>query len=329
MRKFQKISTGNKFMSTAIYTHPACLLHEMGAGHPECPERLIAIDSELGASPIFGQLLHRQAALATEQQLTLVHSDAHIHRIKHNSPAHGYYELDGDTTLNPSSWTAGLAAAGAAIAATDAVIDGQVNNAFCAIRPPGHHATPTAAMGFCLFNNIALAAQHALTNRRLERVALIDFDVHHGNGTQAAFEGDERVLMVSFFQHPLYPYSGTESAGDNMLNIPVPAHTNGATIRKLVAEHWLPALHRFQPQMIFISAGFDAHRDDIIGQMRLVEDDYLWMTRHIQRIAALYSQGRIVSCLEGGYNTTALALSVLAHLRGLLENGQALHSDAK
>lgn len=305
-------------MSTAFYTHPACQLHEMGAGHPECPERLIAIDKELASSQISNHLLHHEAPLATEAQLALVHSQEHILRIKQHRPEHGYYPLDGDTTLNPASWTAALAAAGAAIAATNAVIEGQVNNAFCAIRPPGHHATPTTPMGFCLFNNIALATRHALSHGGLERVAIIDFDVHHGNGTQAAFQDDERVLMVSFFQHPLYPYSGTELSSPNMLNIPVPANTDGKIIRALVERHWLPALHRHKPQMIFISAGFDAHRDDLIGQMRLVEDDYLWMTQQIQQIAGLYSQGRIVSCLEGGYNTAALARSVVAHIKGLL-----------
>jgi acetoin utilization deacetylase AcuC-like enzyme len=304
-------------MSTAIYTHPTCQLHEMGSGHPESPARLIAINQALVAGKIANQFIQLEAPLANETQLALVHSEEHIRHIKKHRPERGYYQIDADTTLNPSSWTAACAAAGAAIAATSAVIEGKVDNAFCAIRPPGHHATPTAAMGFCLFNNIALAAQHALTNCGLERVAIVDFDVHHGNGTQAAFQGDERVLMVSFFQHPLYPYSGTERSSSNMANIPVPAHTDGTAIRALVEQHWLPLLHQHKPQMIFISAGFDAHRDDPIGQMRLVEDDYLWMTQQLKHIAQLYSQGRIVSCLEGGYNTSALASSVMAHIIGL------------
>jgi len=306
-------------MTTAFYTHPACKLHEMGFGHPECPERLIAIDAELNSSQLSDHLVHREAPLATEAQLALVHNEDHISRIRQHIPVSGYFQIDGDTSLNPSSWTAARAAAGAAIAATSAVIEGQVNSAFCAIRPPGHHATPTTAMGFCLFNNIALAAQHALTDHGLERVAIVDFDVHHGNGTQAAFLDDERVLMVSFFQHPLYPYSGAEASSANMHNIPVPAYTDGKAVRALVEQHWLPALHEHKPQMIFISAGFDAHRDDLIGQMRLVEDDYKWMTRQIRQVAQQYSQGRIVSCLEGGYNTSALARSVVAHIQAMVE----------
>jgi acetoin utilization deacetylase AcuC-like enzyme len=208
-------------------------------------------------------------------------------------------------------------AAGAAVAATDAVIDGEVENAFCAVRPPGHHATRDQAMGFCFFNNVAIAARHALDVRGLERVAIIDFDVHHGNGTEDIVAGDERILMVSFFQHPLYPHSGAVPKGTNMLNVPVDPYTRGPAIRAIVSEQWLPLLAAFKPQMIFISAGFDAHRDDDLGQLGLVESDYEWITARIKEVADEYAGGRIVSCLEGGYDLGALARSVAVHLRVL------------
>ena len=212
---------------------------------------------------------------------------------------------------------AGGGAAGAAVAATDAVLDGDVANAFCATRPPGHHATRDQAMGFCFFNNVAVAARHALDVRGLERVAIIDFDVHHGNGTEDIVAGDERILMASIFQHPLYPYSGAVPKGDNMVNVPVPPYTRGPAIRALIEENWIERLDAFKPQMIFVSAGFDAHRDDELGQLGLVEDDYRWITEQIKAIADKHASGRIVSCLEGGYNLRALARSVAAHVRVL------------
>lgn len=304
-------------MTTAFYTHPVCKLHEMGAGHPESPARLTAIEEQLKKSGLDASLLHCEAPLATEDELAKVHTREAIARIKEHTPESGYYFIDGDTLLNPSSWTAARAAAGAALAATKSVLEGKVANAFCSIRPPGHHATPDTAMGFCMFNNIALAAKYALDQYGLERVAIMDFDVHHGNGTEAVFKSDPRVLMVSFFQHPCYPFSGLNSVSDNMQNFPVPAYTDGASIRSLVEQHWLPALHAHQPQMVFISAGFDAHRDDTIGQLRLVEADYAWMTDQIMQIAKQYAQGRIVSCLEGGYNLAALGRSVASHIQVL------------
>ena len=317
-------------MTTAFFTHPACSRHEMGSAHVESPQRLMAIDRLLEVHPVGAQLHRRQAPLADREQLALVHGRELIDFIEQHTPSRGYFQIDGDTTLNPSSWEAGRAAAGAAIAAVDAVMGGEVNNAFCSIRPPGHHATPSTAMGFCLFNNIAIAARHALTHYGLNRVALIDFDVHHGNGTEDAFEGDARVLMVSFFQHPLYPYSGAGPAAQNMCNVPVAAGTGGAAVRGLVEQIWMPALHRHRPEMLFISAGFDAHREDLIGGMALVEEDYAWLTRQIADIAGEYAQGRIVSCLEGGYNTDALARCVAAHLSVLADApAHAIQSDAK
>jgi acetoin utilization deacetylase AcuC-like enzyme len=205
------------------------------------------------------------------------------------------------------------------VAATDAVMAGDVANAFCAIRPPGHHARPTESMGFCLFNNVAIAARRALDVHGLERVAIIDFDVHHGNGTAESFRRDPRVLMASFYQHPFYPYTEPEPPTPTCVNIPVPARSQGDVVRALVTEHWLPALHAHRPQMIFISAGFDAHREDDIGGMALVEADYAWITQQVMDVARQHAQGRIVSCLEGGYNLSALGRSVAAHVRTLAE----------
>jgi len=286
----------------------------MGANHPESPGRLTAIEEHTRAL----KLMHCEAPLATEDELASVHTRELISYIKEHTPESDYYAIDGDTILNPSSWTAARAAAGAALAATKAVLAGEIDNAFCSIRPPGHHATPDKAMGFCLFNNIALAAKFALDQHGLDRIAIVDFDVHHGNGTQAAFEHDSRVLMVSFFQHPCYPFSGSDPKSENMHNVPVPAFTDGVFIRSLVEQNWLPALHAHQPQMIFISAGFDAHREDTIGQLRLVEEDYAWMTAQIMQIAGQYAEGRIVSCLEGGYHLSALGRSVAAHIKTLV-----------
>lgn len=305
-------------MSTGFYTHPDCKRHEMGDCHPESPQRLQAIEDQLIASRIDQWLEHRQAPLSSFDDIARVHNGAAIANIRDNIPSPGvYYALDGDTALNAYSWQAALRAAGAAVAATDAVIGGELDNAFCAIRPPGHHATPATSMGFCLFNNIAIAARHALDVHGLERVAIVDFDVHHGNGTEAAFVGEPRVLMVSFFQHPFYPYSGDRPIGANAVNVPLPAYSKGDVVRQAVTEKWLPALHAHRPQMIFISAGFDAHREDELGQLGLVEDDYIWITQQIMAVADQYAQGRIVSCLEGGYNLSALGRSVVAHLKAL------------
>lgn len=306
-------------MSTAFYSHPDCLLHEMGRWHPECPARLQAIEDQLIASRIDTALTRESAPCADEAELTRVHTHAHVDEIRSRVPSRGYEPLDGDTSLNPYSWQAALRAAGAAVAATDAVIDGRYDNAFCSVRPPGHHAVPDQAMGFCLFNNVAVAARHALEARGLERVAIIDFDVHHGNGTEAAFAGDSRVLMCGLFQHPFYPYSGTLNPAPNMLNLPMAAGTAGEVVRAAVEQVWLPALDAFAPQMFFISAGFDAHREDDLGGMNLVEDDYAWLTRRICELAERHAHGRIVSCLEGGYNLSALGRSVVAHLRVLAD----------
>jgi len=306
-------------MSTAYFSHPDCLRHEMGSHHPESPQRLQAIEDQLILSRIDCYLTRLDPPLATEEQLALVHTKDYIEAIKTHAPDSGYYAIDGDTTMNPYTWQAALRSAGGAIAAVDAVMSGDVRNAFTCLRPPGHHAEPGQAMGFCFFNNIAIAAKYALEHHALDRVAIIDFDVHHGNGTEAAFKNDSRVLLCSYFQHPFYPYSGADVDLPNMVNVPLPAYTNGAAVREIVELVWLPRLREFSPQLILISAGFDAHREDDMGQMGLVEADYAWITRRLMTVANEVAQGRIVSCLEGGYNLSALARSVVAHLRELAD----------
>lgn len=309
-------------MSTVFFSHSDCLLHEMGSWHPESPARLQAIEDQLIASGLSGLIARRDAPLASIADLRRVHTEAVINRVKAHlpHPDEGYYALDADTLINPHSWQAALRAAGAAVAATDAVLSGEFNTAFCAVRPPGHHATPDASMGFCLFNNVAIAIRHALEVHGLSRIAVVDFDVHHGNGTEAAFINDSRVLMVSFFQSPLYPYSGEYPAGErpaHLVNIPVSAYTRGDRVRELVEREWLPALDAHRPELIFISAGFDAHREDELASMGLIEADYAWITAQLSEVAAKHAQGRIVSCLEGGYHLSALGRSVVAHLKVL------------
>ena len=314
--------------ATAYFTHKDCWKHEMGAGHPECPERLDAIEDRLLITGVGAALERREAPLAALAELELAHdrlliaairglSDQLADDVQAGGPA--YAQIDPDTALNGHTWNAALRAAGAALAATDAVLAGEVENAFCAVRPPGHHACRAKAMGFCFFNNIAVAAKYALARHGLKRVAIVDFDVHHGNGTEDIIRGDERILMVSFFQHPFYPYIGTDARDNNMVNLPVPAYTRGAEVRELIERMWIPRLEAFKPEMIFISAGFDAHRDDALGQMGLNEQDYAWITQRIKDVAKRHAGGRIVSCLEGGYNLAALGRSVEAHIRVLAD----------
>ena len=308
-------------MTTAFYSHAECRLHDMGRGHPECPQRLDAIDDYLLASGLDIALARIDAPLVKLADVAHAHSAHHITELRELlqqvEAAGAPRALDPDTVAAPGTWRAVQRAAGAAVAATDAVIDGVHENAFCAVRPPGHHATRDAAMGFCFFNNVAIAARHALDVRGLKRVAIIDFDVHHGNGTEDIIAGDDRVLMASIFQDQLYPFSGGVPMGTNMINLPVPAYTRGAAVRELIEANWMPRLEAFRPQMIFISAGFDAHREDDLGQLGLVEADYEWITQRIKGLAERHAKGRIVSCLEGGYALQALARSVAAHVRVL------------
>lgn len=300
----------------------------MGAGHPECPDRLSAIDDRLLISGVGDALDRREAPVAAIADIELAHGRMHVaalrgltdglrEEIAAGGPQHA--QIDPDTSLNVHTWDAALRAAGAALAATDAVMAGELENAFCSIRPPGHHACRDQAMGFCFLNNVAIAARYALERHGLKRVAIVDFDVHHGNGTEDIVAGDQRILMVSFFQHPFYPPGGSQSHASNLVNLPVPAYTKGPQVRELVASQWLPRLEAYKPEMIFISAGFDAHRADDMGQMGLVEADYAWMTQRIKEVAQRHAQGRIVSCLEGGYNLDALAQSVEAHIRVLAD----------
>lgn len=311
-------------MSTAFYSHPDCRGHDMGPGHPECPQRLDAIEDHLLATGLDIALVRPDnVPLVAHSDLMNAHGEGYLLELdeflQQAIETGEHRALDPDTTVCPATRQAMRRAAGAAVAATDAVIDGTYRNAFCSIRPPGHHATRSQAMGFCFYNNVCIAARHALNVRGLQRVAIIDFDVHHGNGTEDIIAGDERVLMASFFQDRLYPYSGGVPMGDNMVNVPVPAYTRGMDVRELIELHWMPRLEAFRPEMVFISAGFDAHREDDLGQLGLVEADYAWITQRLVDLADRHGGGRIVSCLEGGYALSALARSVAAHLRVLAD----------
>jgi acetoin utilization deacetylase AcuC-like enzyme len=307
-------------MHTAFISHPDCLLHEMGAYHPERPARLKAIDDELAACGLIDKMVRYSAPLATHEQLKRVHTSEHITSLEAaaaRASSAGLAYLDPDTAMNQYSLRAAYRAAGAVILATELVIEGKVKNAFCSVRPPGHHAERDRAMGFCLFNNIAAGAAHALEAYALERIAIVDFDVHHGNGTEDIFRNDPRVMMVSIFQHPFYPYSGIAGRSERMVNIPLAAGSGGEIFRKVVSQFWIPALERFKPQMLFVSAGFDAHQNDELASLNFAEDDYAWVTEKIREAAQKYAEGRIVSALEGGYALPALARSVTAHLRVL------------
>ena len=307
-------------MTTLLYTHPACLEHDTGFGHPECPARLTAILNVLKTTP-FAALEWRDAPQATDEQLTRIHTLAHVERLFARIPRHGHYAIDGDTVISPQSGEAALRSAGAVCAAVEAILNGEANNAFCAIRPPGHHAESHQAMGFCLFNNAAIGAAHARQIGGLERVAVIDFDVHHGNGTQAAFEHDPGYLYISTHQAHIYPGTGRrdERGVGNIVNIPLMANSGAAELRQVWQQDIEPALRQFQPQLILISAGFDAHYLDPLAGLNFSEDDYAWLTRHILAVAQDCCEGRVVSMLEGGYNLPALAASVAAHVKALME----------
>jgi acetoin utilization deacetylase AcuC-like enzyme len=302
-------------MSTAFIHHRDCTLHDMGSRHPECAARIVAIEDHLRASGILEHLVVVDAPAATREQLLRVHDSHYVDAIEAAAPERGVVHLDPDTAMNPHTHHAALRAAGAVVKATDMVMTGGVENAFCNVRPPGHHAERARAMGFCFFNNIAVGAAHALENHGLERVAIVDFDVHHGNGTEDIFRDDPRVMMVSTFQHPFYPYSGVEGRSERMVNVPLPAHSSGTRFREAVEKFWIPALESFQPRMVFVSAGFDAHHDDDMASLSLMEADYVWVTARIKDLALRHSAGRIVAALEGGYHLGALARSAAAHVR--------------
>ena len=304
-------------MSTAFITHADCLKHEMGAWHPECPERLAAIEDQLIASGVGQYLARYDAPLATDEELARVHSIDYVRAIRDAAPQEGTVHLDPDTAMNPHSLRAALRAAGAAVLATDLVMRGEAETAFCSVRPPGHHACRARPMGFCIFNNVAIAARHARFAHGAERVAIIDFDVHHGNGTEDVFQNDAHVLMASTFQHPFYPYSGTEDPASNMVNVPLAAGAGSREFREAVLQSWIPALDGFKPQLVLFSAGFDAHAEDDMAMLRLTDADYAWVTQQVKGVADRHAQGRIVSLLEGGYALSALGRSVVQHVRVL------------
>jgi acetoin utilization deacetylase AcuC-like enzyme len=299
-----------------VYTHPACLAHDTGPGHAERPERLSAVTDALRTG--LPGLEWHEAPRATRGQLLRAHAPDLLEAVLETRPAQRVL-LDPDTVLSPDSAEAALRAAGAAVAAVDAVLAGKARRAFCAVRPPGHHATRDAAMGFCLFNNIAVAALHALDRHGLERVAIVDFDVHHGNGTQAIFEQDPRVLFASSHQWPLYPETGarSETGVGNVFNAPLPIEAEGVLFRRAWQDVLLPAVHDFRPQLLLVSAGFDAHWRDPLAQLRLQAGDYAWITEELVSLANRHCGGRIVSSLEGGYDLAALAESAVAHVRVL------------
>lgn len=305
-------------MQTAYITHDDCLLHDTGIGHPERASRLSAIDDRLHAAHLYDFLRHYDAPEVTNNQLLRVHSQRYIDNIERMIPASDHAYLDPDTVISPGSLKAARRAAGALIKAVDLVMSGEVKNAFCNVRPPGHHAESERSMGFCIYNNIAVGAAHALEQHGLDRVAVIDFDVHQGNGTEEIFLEDERVMFCSTFQYPFYPYSHLVPVDERLVSIPLDATATSAEFRSAVTEKWLPALDKFAPQMILVSAGFDAHQDDEMSSVRLRDDDYQWISEQIVAVAEKHAGGKIVSSLEGGYELNSLARSAELHIRTLM-----------
>jgi len=305
-------------MQTAYITHPSNLLHEMGPDHPECPGRVHAINDYLLSHGLLDFMWPYEAPAATRAQIERVHTSLYVAELVARAPPSGYARIDPDTLMNPHTLDAAWHAAGAAVLATELVAQGKAPTAFCNIRPAGHHATRGAGMGFCFFNNVAVGIAHALKEFSLERVALVDFDAHHGNGSEDIFAGDERVMMVSTFERGLYPYNGEVPTGPNLCNVPLERYSRGDAMRDAVTKHWVPALDRFGPQLVYFSAGFDAHREDDMSRLMWVEDDYAWLTREIMSIAKRHAQGRVVSLLEGGYALSALARSAAAHIAVLI-----------
>jgi acetoin utilization deacetylase AcuC-like enzyme len=312
-------------MTTLLYMHPSSLEHDTGPGHPESAARIRAITAIFEREERKGALSgieRREPPQATREQLERVHTARYVEAILNAVPESGHVRLDPDTVMSPGSGEAALRTAGAAVAAVDAVIGGEAANAFCALRPPGHHAEAERAMGFCLFNGVAIGARQALDVHGLARVSIFDFDVHHGNGTQHSFEREPRVQYLSTHQWPLYPGTGAreETGVGNVVNRPLPAGTGSSAWRRVVEADILAAIDAFAPELIMVSAGFDAHRADPLAMLELVEDDYRWVTLRLLELARKHASGRVVSVLEGGYDLTALANSALAHLNALRES---------
>ena len=304
-------------MTTAYISHADCALHNPGLGHPESMGRLKAIQQKLESSELWPRLVHCEAPEAPWSAVTAVHTPAYVESIKARFPLKRNIDIDGDTTLSEFSLDAARRAAGACVHAVDLVMAHAVHNAFCAVRPPGHHACVDRAMGFCVFNNVAIAAQHAIDAYRLERVLIVDFDVHHGNGTENAFSNNPKVLMCSIFQSPLYPFSGGLDVADNMVNCPIMPGGGREEIKQAIQTHWVDAIDRFKPQLVLVSVGFDAHENDPLADLQLTTEDYGWITGFLKRVAEEYCDGKLVSTLEGGYELEALAESVYAHVEAL------------
>ena len=305
-------------MLSAYITHPSSLLHEMGTDHPDCPQRVSAVHDRLLAQGLLDFMVPYTAPAATREQVERVHASLYVAELVASAPTSGYRRFDPDTSMNPHTLDAAWHAAGAAVLATELVARGEAATAFCNVRPAGHHATRSTGMGFCFFNNVAVGIAHALATFGMERVALIDFDVHHGNGSEDIFAGDDRVLMVSTFEQGLYPYNGEVATGPNLCNVPLARYSRGDALRAAVVERWLPALDAFRPQMVFVSAGFDAHRDDDMSRLGWLDADFAWLTREIVAVAQRHAQGRIVSMLEGGYVLPVLARSAATHVQVLI-----------
>lgn len=304
-------------LQTAFITHTDCIKHEMGDHHPESPARLSAILERFNKSGLMDQLQKLEAPLVRRHCLTRVHTEDHVDKVEALSPSQGYAFFDADTAMNQWSLVAAQRAAGAAVFATDLVAQGKANGAFCAVRPPGHHAMNDKVMGFCFFNNIAVGVAHALEEYGAKRVAILDFDVHHGNGTEDIFYNDKRVMLCSTFQYPFYPYSGIPASGKQIINTGLPAGTQGTQFREAILNSWVPALEEFKPEYIFVSAGFDAHKEDNMAYFNLNDDDFQWISQQVKAFADTYCPGRIVSMLEGGYEIDALARCVEIHVREL------------
>lgn len=305
-------------MQTAYITHPDCLKHEMVEYHPECPQRIRAIEDQLAAKGLMDFLRHFDAPNASIAQIERAHEKAFVEGIFNKSPLEGLKHVDPDTCMNPFTLEAAQRSAGAGILATDLAVSGEVKRAFCNVRPPGHHAEKNAAMGFCFFNNVAIAALHAIEHHKLKRVAIVDFDVHHGNGTEDILAHNPNILFCSTYQHPFYPGYAGKTVDELMINVPLPAGTKGPDYRKAVEENWLPALRQFKPEIIYISAGFDAHIDDEMGGFSLMDSDYIWVTDEICKIATEFSQGRVISMLEGGYDLVSLGRCATEHVRVMM-----------
>jgi acetoin utilization deacetylase AcuC-like enzyme len=307
-------------MTAAVITHPECSLHindsEM---HPESPDRMDAIRNQLISSGLDWVLMHYDAPKAEKIDLCRVHGKEYVERVFRTAPKQGRIVLDGDTSMNSDSLNAALRSAGAMLKAVDLVMQEGIKQAFCGVRPPGHHAGKDHAAGFCIFNNVAVGAAYAMEKYGVQRVAILDFDVHHGDGTEEIFCGEDRVLFGSSFQHPFYPYSGADTDQPNIMNLPLPAGTTGGEWKQAVTRLWLPRLEAFKPQLIIISAGFDSHWEDEMGSFKLLEADYVWFTKEMTRLAKKYADGRIISCLEGGYDLSSLGRSVAAHIKQLAE----------